>query len=53
MTKQDTNKQQASVEHLNRCLSMVIYHEEVQMMANAIERILSSPRPTTEVSEEE
>ena len=53
MTKQDANEQPSSLNHLNRSLSMVIHHEEVQTMARAIERILASQQQATDAPEEE
>jgi len=38
--------------HLNRCLSMVLYHEEVQLMVEVMEEILRERYNAVEPSEE-
>lgn len=54
MTEQTdaVNEKSEEINHLNRCLSMVLYHEEVQLMVEVIEEILRERYNAVEPSEE-
>ena len=54
MTEQTdaVNEMSEEINHLNRCLSMVLHHEEVQLMVEVIEEILKERYSAVERSGE-
>lgn len=52
MTEQDVNQTPTPKDHLERCLSMIMHYDDVQVMAKVIEKILADQDQDANETEE-